>query len=53
MTVRLPVPRFMGWLSGMLESQVRHELLAAVAEDKHDLGVRGYALMKRTAAMAA
>ena len=41
-TIRLPVPRLLGFLSGVLESQVRRELLAAVAEDKHDLEVRGY-----------
>jgi hypothetical protein len=41
-TIRLPVPPLMGFLSGLLESQVRRELLAAVAEDKHDLEVRGY-----------
>jgi hypothetical protein len=41
-TIRLPVPRFLGLLSGVLEGQVRRELLAAVAEDKHDLEVRGY-----------
>jgi len=52
-TVRLPVPRFMGLLSGVLEGQVRRELLAAVAEDKRDLEVRGYPVMKLRAAMAA
>jgi len=45
-TIRLPVPRFLGFLSGVLEGQVRRELLAAVAEDKHDLEVRGYPSMK-------
>lgn len=41
-TVRLPVPRLLGWLSGVLRAQVRRELMAAVREDKHDLEVRGY-----------
>jgi hypothetical protein len=41
-TIRLPVPRFLGFLSGLLAAQVRRELLAAVAEDKYDLEVRGY-----------
>ena len=41
-TIRLPVPRGLGWVSGLLQSQVRRELLAAVAEDKHDIEVRGY-----------
>jgi len=47
-TIRLPVPRFLGFLSGVLEGQVRRELLAAVAEDKHDLEVRGYPAMSRS-----
>jgi hypothetical protein len=41
-TIRLPVPRFLGLLAPLLEAQVRRELLAAVAEDKHDIEVRGY-----------
>jgi len=49
-TIRLPVPRFLGFLSGVLEGQVRRELLAAVAEDKHDLEVRGYPARERMAA---
>jgi hypothetical protein len=49
-TIRLPVPRFLGFLSGVLKGQVRRELLAAVAEDKHDLEVRGYPAPQRMAA---
>ena len=41
-SVRLPTPPLLGWLRPLLESQIRRELLAAVAEDKHDLEVRGY-----------
>ena len=42
-TVRLPLPPVIGGLiRPLLEGQVRKELLAAVAEDKHDLEVRGY-----------
>lgn len=41
-TIRLPVPRGLGWASRLLEGQVRRELLAAVAQDKHDIEVRGY-----------
>ena len=52
-TIRLPVPRFMGFLSGVLKGQVRRELLAAVAEDKHDLEVRGYPNPVAAARMAA
>jgi len=48
-TIRLPVPRFLGFLSGVLVGQVRRELLAAVAEDKHDLEVRGYPATQREA----
>src|SRR5205085_1175851 len=36
-TIRLPVPRFLGWLAPLLEAQVRRELLAAVREDKQDI----------------
>lgn len=43
-TVRLPLPPVLGGLvRPLLESQIRRELTAAVAEDKHDLEVRGYA----------
>ncbi|RQP25735.1 hypothetical protein [Piscinibacter terrae] len=49
-TIRLPVPRFLGFLGGVLKGQVRRELLAAVAEDKHDLEVRGYPAPQRMAA---
>lgn len=42
-TIRLPLPPVIGGLiRPLLEGQVRKELLAAVAEDKHDLEVRGY-----------
>jgi hypothetical protein len=41
-TVRLPVPRFMGLLAPLIQAQVRRELSAAVLEDKHDIEVRGY-----------
>jgi hypothetical protein len=41
-TVRLPVPRFMGLLAPLMEAQVRRELSAAVLQDKHDIEVRGY-----------
>jgi len=41
-TIRIPVPPMLGFLSGLLEKQIRREMLAAVAEDKHDLEVRGY-----------
>ncbi|HJV68575.1 hypothetical protein [Ideonella sp.] len=42
-TIRLPLPPVVGALiRPLLEGQIRRELLAAVAEDKHDLEVRGY-----------
>lgn len=42
-TVRLPLPPLVGGLiRPLLEGQVRRELAAAAAEDKHDLEVRGY-----------
>jgi len=42
-TIRLPLPPVIGpLLRPLLEAQVRRELTAAVAEDKHDLEVRGY-----------
>jgi hypothetical protein len=51
-TIRLPVPRFLGLLAPLLKAQVRRELLAAVAEDKRDIEVRGYPA-KRPAERAA
>jgi hypothetical protein len=43
-TVQLPLPPVVGGLlRPLLEGQIRKELLAAVAEDKYDLEVRGYA----------
>jgi hypothetical protein len=43
-TIRLPLPPVIGrLLRGVLCAQIRRELLAAVAEDKYDLEVRGYA----------
>jgi hypothetical protein len=42
-TVRLPLPPVVGALvRPLLERQVRTELRAAAAEDKHDIEVRGY-----------
>lgn len=42
-TIRLPLPPVVGgMIKPLLEGQIRKELLAAVAEDKHDLEVRGY-----------
>ena len=41
-TVKLPVPRLMGWLAPVLEKQVRREVTAAALEDKFDLEQRGY-----------
>ncbi len=42
-TVRLPLPPLVGVLvKPLLMAQVRKELAAAAAEDKHDLEVRGY-----------
>jgi hypothetical protein len=41
--VRLPLPPLVGGLiRPLLAAQVRRELLAAAAEDKHDIEVRGY-----------
>ncbi|MBL8287874.1 MAG: hypothetical protein JNL85_07820 [Rubrivivax sp.] len=49
-TIRLPLPPLVGpLLRPLLQAQVRRELRAAAAEDKHDLEVRGY----RPAAAAA
>jgi hypothetical protein len=49
-TIRLPLPPVVGGLvKPLLASQVRRELLAAVAEDKHDLEVRGYPAAGRAA----
>ena len=42
LTVKLPVPRLMGWLAPVLEKQVRREVTTALAEDKFDLERRGY-----------
>ena len=43
LTVRLPLPPVIGGLvRRLLEKQVRREVLAAFAEDKYDLEVRGY-----------
>jgi hypothetical protein len=42
-TIRLPLPAVVGALiRPLLEGQIRRELVAAVAEDQHDLEVRGY-----------
>jgi hypothetical protein len=41
-TIRLPVPRLLGWLAPVLASQVRREVTAAALEDKYDLEQRGY-----------
>ncbi|HEV7914101.1 MAG TPA: hypothetical protein VGP22_10055 [Albitalea sp.] len=41
-TIRLPVPALLGFLSPLLKAQVRRELLAAVQEDKNDIELRGY-----------
>lgn len=49
-TIRLPLPPVVGGLvRPLLERQVRRELRAAVAEDKHDLEVRGYPAAGRAA----
>jgi hypothetical protein len=42
-TIRLPLPPLVGpLLRPLLEAQVRKEVAAAAAEDKHDIEVRGY-----------
>lgn len=42
-TVRLPLPPLIGGLiRPLLAAQVRREVAAAAAEDKHDIEVRGY-----------
>lgn len=42
-TVRLPLPPLVGaLLRPLLEAQVRKEVAAAAAEDRHDIEVRGY-----------
>jgi hypothetical protein len=41
-TIRLPVPPLLGWLTPVLQSQVRKEVKAAAFEDKYDLEQRGY-----------
>lgn len=44
-TIRLPLPPLVGGLiRPLLVGQVRRELAAAAAEDKHDLEVRGYTM---------
>jgi hypothetical protein len=40
-TIRLPVPPLMGWLSPLLEKQVRSEVTVAALEDKRDIE-KGY-----------
>ena len=40
--IRLPLPAPLTFLRPVLEWQVRRELRAAAAEDKHDIEVRGY-----------
>jgi len=52
-TIRLPVPRFMGLLAPLLAMQVRRELQAAVKEDKADIEVRGYPAHRPAPALAA
>lgn len=42
-TIRLPLPPVVGaLLRPLLQAQVRKEVAAAAAEDKHDIEVRGY-----------
>jgi len=42
-TIRLPLPPVVGaLLRPLLEAQVRKEVAAAAAEDRHDIEVRGY-----------
>jgi hypothetical protein len=53
-TIRLPLPPVVGGLlRPLLLAQIRKELLAAVAEDKYDLEVRGYAAAPAAPALAA
>jgi hypothetical protein len=53
-TIRLPLPPVVGrLLSPLLEAQIRKELRAAVAEDKHDLEVRGYSPRQAAVRLAA
>lgn len=40
--IRLPVPALLVFLKPLLMAQIRRELRAAAAEDKHDIEVRGY-----------
>ena len=40
--IRLPVPGPLVLLRPLLQAQIRRELRAAAAEDKHDIEVRGY-----------
>ena len=51
-TIRLPIPPLLGFLRPLLEAQVRRELLAAVAEDKHDIEVRGYPQVRQASVEA-
>ncbi|MGM9486479.1 SRPBCC family protein [Ideonella sp. YS5] len=53
-TIRLPLPPVVGGLlRPLLQAQIRKELLAAVAEDKYDLEVRGYAAAPAAPRLAA
>lgn len=53
-TIRLPLPPLVGPLvRPLLQAQVRKELAAAAAEDKHDIEVRGYPSAVRRLARAA
>jgi len=50
-TIRLPLPPLIGrLLHAPLRAQIRRELRAAAAEDKHDLEVRGYPAPRAAAA---
>lgn len=53
-TIRLPLPPVVGrLLRPLLEAQIRKELSAAVAEDKHDLEVRSYSPRQAAEGLAA
>jgi len=41
-TIRLPVPKLMGWLAPLMRAQVTRELNAAIEEDRYDIEQRGY-----------
>ena len=47
--IRLPVPAGLTLLRPLLEAQIRRELRAAAAEDKHDIEARGYPVRFRAA----